>query len=291
MIKDLTDVFTNFIEEPHNDLDSIVSAMSVRIMGQGRTRVDYDQVNDFMMPSFLAVYYYSGSVQITHETNHFNITPGTFFIFEPYEIYSGIRISEEPVDYIFVNFEISPFSSRNVFKQNVFAISDAMFKDPWYTEIGRSLEGFFRADNSRPGKKVLLEHAVKGMVMYTLFDAIKKSSLPFTSNKKDSSLIDSAFLYVEEHLDRPINISNITKAIHTSKTTLDRVFANVIHVSPMKALTMYKMEKAITMLNQGYSVSQVSKDLGYSSSFHFSNTFYSIMGKRPKYFTKGNTIK
>lgn len=287
MIRDLSRDFVDVSEEKHDDLERAASRMSVRILGHGRRVVDIDRIDEFIGPTFLIVRYISGQVAIRHGTSCIILRPGSTYIFYPYEVYSGVRVGSDLPDFIYVNFDIRPFSVRNMFIQNTIASADTLPSSEAYSKASSALEVLCSpSSDSIYGNRIMLELSVRGILSYMLFDPVNDPSHPFITTRKNSDLIDSAFLYVDEHLSDPINIGTIAKAINTSRTTLDRVFSDEANIAPIKALTRFKMEKAIELMDDGYSVNRTARELGYSSAFHFSNTFLSVMGRRPSEYAR-----
>ena len=85
----------------------------------------------------------------------------------------------------------------------------------------------------------------------------------------------------DRHLSAPIVISDIMKDRKTSKTSMERAFHNMLGMTPQRALLRFKIERSMEMLLQDASLKDIAKALGFSSVFHFSNTFKAVTGLRP----------
>jgi AraC-like DNA-binding protein len=59
------------------------------------------------------------------------------------------------------------------------------------------------------------------------------------------------------------------------------VFKDITMISPIRAITRFKMQRSLGLMRAGNSVKQTAQALGYSSTFHFSAAFLAVMGKRP----------
>ena len=274
----------------HNYLEQFISSLHVQILGQGIRQEHFlEKVDDFLLPSFLLVYYEQGSVTLRHNKYTTVLEPGSLYIFTPFELYDARRNGSVPLIYKYIYFDVMPISSRSIFKKYAFSGDDKYFQEEWYHTIGATLfkDAYNDAETQIPGYNFLLQYAVRGIIAYIMFsrtpsDATGRMLAP----NKSTALIDQAFSYTEQHLNEPINISKIVRHIGTSRSTIDRVFLDIMQITPVKALTRYKAREALIILQSGKSVKEASIELGYSSIFHFSNTFKSIFGKSPRSYLK-----
>jgi len=72
---------------------------------------------------------------------------------------------------------------------------------------------------------------------------------------------------VAERLSAPIVIGAIMKDGRISKTSLERVFHNMLGVTPQRALLRFKVERSMEMLMQNMPIKDIVKALGFSSVF------------------------
>ena len=281
---DLSSEFTNAAAIRDDLLGSLVQQMKIRIIGRGiKDGVVVYQINNYILPSFLLIYNLEGSMSISHAGQTTKLAAGSFYLHEPFEIYTAVKASMEPVKFLFVNFDIAPLSLREIFKLNAFLSSDSLFRKKWYSRIGQALQDYCTPDALKiPGNDTLLKQAIKSIVAHILSEQMRGlslASLPHTN--EESRLIDRTFAYTEQHMDEPINLGRLVRDIGTSRSSLYRAFQNGLHVSPLQALTRFKIERALDCMENCCSVKETAKMLGYSSTYHFSNTFKAIMGKRP----------
>ena len=130
------------------------------------------------------------------------------------------------------------------------------------------------------GWHLMLQYAVLGIISYTIYkNADHMTGKELQEQTSGAAIIDQAFNYTAQHLSEPINIGNLVNSIGTSRTTLNRVFKDIAQVSPMQALTYYKIFEALSLLQKGHSLKETARFLGYSSSCHLSSTFKKVLGK------------
>jgi hypothetical protein len=205
----LSEKFINCRDAQADALESLVRAMDVRLIGHGvMENVDAKKIGDFMLPAFLIVYYLHGTVKITHAEQSLVLSPGSFYIFKPFERYDGVRQGRELLDFAYLYFDIMPISLRIRFMRSAFVSCDELFKKEWYGIVGASLEEFCRQkDLLRTGTKTLLQQAVKVVATQMLCGQLEHlDSAGLTGICKETELIDQTFAYVERHIAEPINI-------------------------------------------------------------------------------------
>ncbi|MBR8534083.1 helix-turn-helix transcriptional regulator [Carboxylicivirga sediminis] len=89
--------------------------------------------------------------------------------------------------------------------------------------------------------------------------------------------------YILSHLDRKLNIEDITNEFGLSDSKLKRDFKALFNSSVYQFYTHAKMDEAYRRLKSGqYTVTQVGFDLGYNSLSKFSEMFKKVKGINPK---------
>ena len=289
MIQDLSEAFTDRRTDRDDQLEKILQQMKIRIIGHGMKKdVIVERIENYVLPSFLLVYYCRGEVDISHAGQTTHIAAGSFYLHEPFEIYSGIRTSREPLEFLYVNFDIMPVFIQRIFKHNAFLSGDQLFQKPWYGRMGENMLDFCRMDQTpNPYEEALLEHIIQGIAAYILYDQLQHSpSASLVNDSKESLLIDKVFAYTEQNMSSPIDIGHMLQTFGMSRSTLYRIFLRNMDISPFKAITQFKLERSIELMQKGCPVTEAARLLGYSSAYHFSNSFKAVMGKRPTEYMK-----
>lgn len=88
-------------------------------------------------------------------------------------------------------------------------------------------------------------------------------------------LLAEALEYVEQHLQEDVHTEDIAAACHCSKSTLEKLFRNVNHISVRDYMVRRRMTKAARMLVEcpEASVLDVALTYGYSSHEAFTRAF------------------
>ena len=109
----------------------------------------------------------------------------------------------------------------------------------------------------------------------------------FTRQKKsESDIIQSALNYIEENLDKPIQLSDVAKLIGVSEPYLSSFFKSSMNENFIPYVNRQKIKKAKELLAEGKLVYQVSDFLGYESTTYFSKVFKRVEGVTPEQYRK-----
>lgn len=282
MARNLADTFHNLDDESNTLVDYFIESIHVRLLGCGIKSSSTERVNNFLLPAFLVVYYKKGSVEIQHGSETTILKPGSFYLFRPYDVYSGKKIGEEPICFAYLLFDIAPFMERYNFGTIAMESSDSIFQEIRYHRLGEILAGLAEDSPARSGRTAMLRQLVKLILGQIVYDQSRQKDDGMLLKKgRESKIINHAFQYVAEHLSAPIVISDIMKDRKTSKTSMERAFHNMLGMTPQRALLRFKIERSMEMLLQDASLKDIAKALGFSSVFHFSNTFKAVTGLRP----------
>ena len=98
-----------------------------------------------------------------------------------------------------------------------------------------------------------------------------------------NDLIQAVTLYISEHIHEPIALSNIATHFHVNASHLSREFKKETQYNMTDYINQQKMDLAkLFLLQNNYSIMDVSDLLNFNSSSYFSKTFKKITGFSPK---------
>ena len=101
--------------------------------------------------------------------------------------------------------------------------------------------------------------------------------------------IDSAILYMQEHINENISLSDLSKHYNYSASRFSNLFKLKTGYAPIDYFIQMKMQKASQQLDfTDYSVKHVAMSLGFDDPYYFSRRFSKIIGLSP---TKYRSIK
>ena len=95
--------------------------------------------------------------------------------------------------------------------------------------------------------------------------------------------IETIVRYINGHIAaEKITVESLSEMFYVNKRTLTRMFEKQYGMSPIKFITVNKIECAKKLLVEGYSVEEVSQTLHFSSAEYFRKVFVSIEGMSPQ---------
>lgn len=94
--------------------------------------------------------------------------------------------------------------------------------------------------------------------------------------------VKAALITMEQHIDGTLSIEKLAAMVGLSRRQLERVFLEKAGMSPAKAYTRVKLERARTLLTQTKtSMIEVALDSGFENASHFTRCFKRIYGQTP----------
>ncbi len=104
----------------------------------------------------------------------------------------------------------------------------------------------------------------------------------FTRQKcSESDIIQSALDYIEENLDKTIQLSDVARHIGVSEPYLSSYFKRNMNENFIPYVNRQKIRRAKQLLGEGKMVYQVADLLGYENNTYFSKVFKKMEGMTP----------
>lgn len=101
------------------------------------------------------------------------------------------------------------------------------------------------------------------------------------------ALIDQILEYIDNHIFEPLTVADICQQFSLSRSTLQHLFNSTINQSPKKYISDKKLEISCHMLMENrYTISEISLRLGYSSIHYFSYVFTQKYNIPPSEYAK-----
>lgn len=202
--------------------------------------------------------------QVEHTEISFNSNPLEYIVLGV----EGLELSvngEREDRYCIVNF-------RNI-RENISFYLQAMLheietKSPGYETICQDL------------MEVLVIHLTRQTDFSATMAPIRKSS---------SRLCATVRRYIDEHFKENISLDMLADLTHSSKYYLVHAFSAEYGISPINYMISLRVEDSKQLLkNDDYSLSLISRMLGFSSPSYFSQTFKKVTGMSPNEYRKAS---
>ena len=133
------------------------------------------------------------------------------------------------------------------------------------------------------GGTVAVQKAVNRLELF-LLDVLEmksnKKSVKTGSAKDFSRVVEM----MNEHIEENLSVPDLARLCNLSVSNLKKIVKKYAGTGVNKHFLQLKMIRAISMLENGQNVSEVSEELGFSSQNYFSFVFKRETGKCPKEF-------
>ena len=188
-------------------------------------------------------------------------------------------IFQKESEYLALTFELKPGGSflpdPQLFKKNMKAHSRSVkfIQDEFSHRMLELLKAF--PDREPPYDYYISDGLFKAFFWKTISLFPKGCLRPFfMKSVRNEEFKASLTLVFEACADTTTSVAKIAKQMGMSESSLAHKTKETLGISPAKAFSNYKMEKAMMMLRgTNLSIKEISISLGFKDQFHFSKAF------------------
>lgn len=120
------------------------------------------------------------------------------------------------------------------------------------------------------------------ILLQTIIPKLRQSDIVFDKT------LHTAIEYITDNWDKEFSVSELAKKCYVSESTLYHLFKKELGETPISFLNSIRINIAIEYLeNTGYSVSAISRMVGFNSENHFRRVFADLTGTTPLKYKKG----
>lgn len=155
----------------------------------------------------------------------------------------------------------------------------------WLEEIAEETAG-----NPYAGS---IQDALLEVIVWRILRRYESSSLDacFVQQTEARTFSDAIVALAAEHVRQRYSVRNLARDMGIPERTLHARCKSILGVSPAAVLRRLKLEESFWLLRDGdLSVKQVAFELGFSSAFHFSQSFKKATGSSPSDWRKHTEI-
>ena len=118
-------------------------------------------------------------------------------------------------------------------------------------------------------------------LLKTVFEKLCQSEISF------DKILQSAVEYITDNFDKEFSVVELSKRCCVSESTLYHLFQRELGQTPISFLNSIRINVAIEYLeNSNYSISTVSRLVGFNSENHFRKVFTELTGTTPLKYRK-----
>lgn len=147
-----------------------------------------------------------------------------------------------------------------------------------FSEIFRNLDRGFALETLEYVNQCL-PHLLASFTHLSQFRLIKESG------EKDP--VTQSINFMLEHLTHKLKLEDIAAETGLSASHFSRLFVNRTGHSPIDYFIQLKIQRACRLLdNSGWTIADVSREMGFDDQFYFSRVFRKVMGMSPAEYRK-----
>ena len=226
------------------------------------------------------IYLDSGKIETVVDGNSNILKQNNLIIYKKDSYHTIKNISSGNCSYLSIMFSLTGKTNDSLFN-NIFKLR----------EIEINLLSYFvktyEVDN--PNRNSLLLSTLNLLINLLIskkFNENVKVALPKYINY-ENELLDTILNYIDRNIEKPLTIASICEEFSISRSTFQNLFKSYLKVTPKRFIADKKLIKAKTyLLDNKYSISDVSKKMSYSSIYYFSRSFKNRYGLNPSDFIK-----
>lgn len=255
---------------------------------------DVDQHTSHVHPSIEIYFCISEHVDYVVEDAYYDLIPGDVVIIQANEIHKVVIREPHQYERFFIAFPsdslptplLAPISSllRQTGNKTVRLRPSASVRQQIQSMLYEALS-ICREGSTAPNAS-LVQTRVYALCLQLLCTLCEHTDAILPADRRADNtglpeLISDFYIYMEKHIKEIQNVAQIAKALHVSPSYLSALFRKHLGVPLIYHLQALKMTLAKQMLEEGYSVIDVCREMGYADCSYFIRIFKRHMGMTP----------
>lgn len=250
-------------------------------------------------PFWELVYVDSGELHVTAGDNTFVMKQGEACFHSP-NLPHTVETQDNFANSVIVSFEVNG-RMMNFFENKVFLLNETEKKllSALVWEGKKSFDG--RLDNANQTKMVKktnapfgAEQAIKNSIELLLISIVRNNFESLSTKGADNNvsvhaeqIVQSVIELLKSRLTENITLDEISEKIFFSKTYIKAIFKKYTGTSIIKYFNGLKIESAKELISTNqYTISEITKKLGFSSVHYFSRLFKATTDMSPSEYAK-----
>lgn len=235
----------------------------------------------------------SGTVLISLADGEFQLQSGEGYFLSSDKLHSISCLGKEPCNYRSLVFDYSIVSGtvdsafdiryiRPLLEHGPFVLKLQRTED-WHQPIFSAFDSVFSACAEELfGYEFNVRHALSNIVLTLTAHNNGEYSFPHPPSQKEERL-KQIIAWVDEQYMQPITLNSLADAAHISPRECERIFKQLLHVSPMTYLLQRRITAASELLaSTDMPITEVGLRCGFSDNSYFAKQFRSLTGYTPR---------
>lgn len=228
-------------------------------------------------------YFLSGIARVHIEDSIYVANPGDVFLMRPNEPHYFEIVPDTPYERIVINFDPLAFSKFD--KSNF--ISSCFYDRKIGQKNQYRFEDFPNTNFSDSFMKIVKNTPNNETNIFSnLFMVLNEIANVFHSNismisPSNTSLESDIIRYVNDYIEKPLNIESICQEFFISRSKLTQVFKQSTGMAPWEYITFRRLQKAYELIEKGHLATKIYELCGFDNYSTFYRAFVKQYGKFP----------
>ena len=247
-------------------------------------------LKDNMLSQFMIIIVSQGQCELHCHEKRYLLSRYDCVIIPPYLMYTAVCVSEEPVEYYYLGYEITNSQMRRQYA-HLDSIASLQYL-PLFLDAAAiaRLQSVYQDSLAGKGGRFLQVRSLLYSCLIPMFQARDGGhllSLPVHQKTAEEQLVQACMDLADQNISKILQVADLCQHFHVSQSYLYRSFSHVLHCSPFYWLRTFRVEKSLAFLKSPqYTVTQAAELSGFTSVYHYSRTFRQVMGKTPSQYRR-----
>lgn len=229
---------------------------------------------------WLLIYTARGRGWVTHAEGDFHVGPGEALLFAPRRMHGYFTASEPGVwELLFAHFDPPPTWTELLrwpeWGPGVMGVR--LRRGRLRRRVASALLDADRlARTAMPLREPKVLNRIEAALLWCKH-AVEEETGPVLDDR-----IREALDYIQRHLDHPIDVATLSRAVNLSPSRFAHLFREQTGQSPLRAVEAHRVRYAQQLLvHTDLPISEVARRCGFEDAFYFSRRFRRAAGQSP----------
>ncbi|MDJ0594484.1 MAG: helix-turn-helix domain-containing protein [Pleurocapsa sp. MO_226.B13] len=226
---------------------------------------------------------FQGSFWLEGQWHHEQYSQGDIVIIPAGEIFPRVRIDRQvPLLELFLSPDSLLDGVGEIISPKVKLQSHFRLRDPLIQQMALALKT--ELETAEKDSRLYADAMATALGTHLLRRyGVKKSVVKEYQGGLTPSQLRTVVEYIQTHLDRDLNLSNVASLVHISPHYFASLFKQSTQLSPHKYITQCRLEKAKTLLRQrDLPIALICQEVGFKNQSHFTRAFRQHFQITPK---------
>jgi len=186
--------------------------------------------------------------------------------------YPSVEIMSELYEQIFYE-KKTPFFKRLIIEDKIL-----------FQKLHHFFDSYFKNED-----EIVIESSLIDALSYLILSSTLYTK-KYNNIFEDKKIIKYTYEFINDSIDTNFTLDTLASNVNLSKFHFLRLFKKDFGLTPHAFIINERLNRANNLIQNGYSISQASIQVGFNDQSHFSRNFKKYFGYTPSYLQKNSNI-